>query len=52
MTTLKFSNTTDHNSAPFIDYTDDAIYVGDDAGALHKLAVFSWGLLGGLEFDR
>lgn len=38
MTTLKFSSTTDSNSAPFIDYTDDAIYIGDDAGALHKLA--------------
>ena len=38
MTTLKFSTSTDSNSAPFIDYTDDAIFVGDDAGALHKLA--------------
>jgi len=38
MTTLKFSTTTDSNSAPFIDYTNDAIYVGDDAGALHRLA--------------
>jgi len=38
MTTLKFSSSTDSNSAPFIDYTDDSIFVGDDAGALHKLA--------------
>ncbi|MGA8234629.1 MAG: hypothetical protein WB795_24340, partial [Candidatus Acidiferrales bacterium] len=38
MTTLKFSSTTDSNSAPFVDYYDDAIYVGDDAGDMAKLA--------------
>jgi hypothetical protein len=35
------ASATDSNSAPFIDYTDDVIYVGDDAGVLHKfLGVF------------
>jgi hypothetical protein len=29
--------TTDTNSAPFFDYTNDVIYVGDDSGKVHKL---------------
>jgi hypothetical protein len=28
----------DTNSAPFYDYSSDAMYVGDDAGVLHKFA--------------
>jgi len=26
----------DTNSSPFVDYTDDIVYVGDNAGSLHK----------------
>ena len=37
MTTIAFTGgANDTNSSPFEDYTDDTIYVGDDAGALHK----------------
>jgi len=39
MTRITFSGTTtpnDTNSAPFYDYENDIIYVGDDSGALHK----------------
>jgi len=36
--TLPFKTTTsnDTNSSPFYDYTNDVLYVGDDAGYLHK----------------
>ena len=35
--TLSFSGgAQDTGSSPFYDYTDDALYVGDDAGSLHK----------------
>ncbi|HYX70181.1 MAG TPA: hypothetical protein VE825_13675 [Terriglobales bacterium] len=38
MTTLVLSNTrSDHNSSPFIDYANDAAYVADDGGILHKI---------------
>jgi hypothetical protein len=37
MVTLPFSGgANDTLSSPFIDYPNDALYVGDDAGALHK----------------
>lgn len=37
MTTIAFSGgANDTNSSAFIDYSGDAIYVGDDAGVLHK----------------
>jgi hypothetical protein len=37
MTTIAFSGgANDTNSSPFYDYVNDAIYVGDDAGTLHK----------------
>jgi len=35
MTSLSIANT-DNLSAPFYDYTNDVIYVGDSAGLLHK----------------
>jgi hypothetical protein len=37
MTVVKFSSNTDSNSAPFVDYTNDAIYVGDDDGYLYEI---------------
>jgi hypothetical protein len=37
MTSLTLSSASDSNSAPFIDYFDDAIYVGDDAGNLTEV---------------
>jgi hypothetical protein len=37
MTTLPFSGGhNDTNSSPFYDFDNDALYVGDDAGVLHK----------------
>ena len=37
MTTLTFvNNVSDTKSAPFYDYTNDVIYVGDDNGFVHK----------------
>jgi hypothetical protein len=37
MTKLAFSGAAnDTNSSPFYDYTNDALYVGDDNGSLHK----------------
>jgi hypothetical protein len=37
MTRLTFSNSAnDGHSSPFYDYDSDALYVGDDSGALHK----------------
>ncbi len=37
MTTLSFSGAAnDTNSSPFYDYANDALYVGDDSGSLHK----------------
>jgi len=37
LTTIPFSGgANDTNSSPFLDYSGDTIYVGDDAGALHK----------------
>jgi len=37
MVALPFSGTAnDTNSSPFYDYTNDALYVGDDNGTLHK----------------
>ena len=37
MTTIPFNGgANDTNSSPFPDYSGDAIYVGDDAGVLHK----------------
>ncbi len=46
MTTLTFSGfRTDTNSSPFYDYTNDALYVGDDNGSLHKFhPVFTNGI--------
>jgi hypothetical protein len=43
MTTLAFSGAAnDTNSSPFYDYFNDALYVGDDSGSLHKFhPVFS-----------
>jgi hypothetical protein len=45
MTTLPFSGgANDTNSATFLDYPDDALYVGDDNGTLHKFTpVFTTG---------
>ncbi len=45
MTTLPFSGgANDTNSATFLDYADDALYVGDDNGTLHKFTpVFTTG---------
>ena len=37
MVTLKFSNTSDSNSSPWIDYNSDTAYVGDDGGKLYKI---------------
>jgi hypothetical protein len=38
MTTLVLSSTrSDSNSNPFVDYTNDIAYVGDDGGLLHKI---------------
>jgi hypothetical protein len=31
-----FGSPNNTNSAPYVDYTDDTIYVGDDSGKLHK----------------
>jgi hypothetical protein len=37
LTTLAFTGAPhDTNSSPFYDYTNDALYVGDDNGSLHK----------------
>jgi hypothetical protein len=37
MISVTFANTNaDASSSPFYDYTHDALYVGDDAGVLHK----------------
>jgi hypothetical protein len=37
MMTIPFSNSkTDSNSSPFYDYINDILYVGDDAGVMHK----------------
>jgi hypothetical protein len=37
MTTLAFNGSAnDTNSSPFVDYTGDTLYVGDDNGRLHK----------------
>ena len=37
MISITFANASaDTGSSPFYDYTHDALYVGDDAGALHK----------------
>jgi hypothetical protein len=46
MTTLAFSGAAnDTNSSPFYDYTNDALYVGDDNGSLHKFQpVFTTGI--------
>jgi hypothetical protein len=46
MTLLPFNgNQNDTNSSPFYDYNDDALYVGDDAGVLHKFQpVFTSGV--------
>jgi hypothetical protein len=43
MTTLVLNNTrSDSNSSPFVDYSHDTAYVGDDGGLLHKITpVFS-----------
>jgi hypothetical protein len=45
MTTLPFSGgANDTNSSTFLDYADDALYVGDDNGTLHKFTpVFTTG---------
>lgn len=38
MTTLVLSSTrSDSRSSPFVDYTNDIAYVGDDGGLLHKI---------------
>jgi hypothetical protein len=46
MTTIALSGiANDTNSSPFYDYFDDALYVGDDNGSLHKFhPVFSSGV--------
>ena len=37
MTVMTFNGSpNDTNSAPFVDYTNDIIYVGDDSGNIHK----------------
>ncbi len=45
MTTIAFSGgANDTNSSPFVDYSNDTLYVGDDAGTLHKFtSVFGTG---------
>ena len=45
MTTLAFSGgANDTNSSPFVDYANHVIYVGDDAGKLHKFtSIFTAG---------
>lgn len=50
MTAIPFlGGANDTNSAPFPDYSGDAIYVGDDAGVLHKFApIFRGGTPGEL----
>jgi len=41
---LQYSTTTNTNSSPYIDYFEDAAYVGDDAGTLYKISpVFGGG---------
>jgi hypothetical protein len=37
MVTVALGTTTDTNSAPFTDYTNDMIYVGDDNGVLYAI---------------
>jgi hypothetical protein len=37
MTSITLSASPDTNSAPFIDYTNDAIYVGDDSGKIREI---------------
>lgn len=37
MTSITLSGSPDSNSAPFIDYTNDAIYVGDDGGKIREI---------------
>ncbi|MGA8231035.1 MAG: hypothetical protein WB795_06105 [Candidatus Acidiferrales bacterium] len=37
MVSITLSTSSDSNSAPFIDYDNDAIYVGDDAGNLREV---------------
>ena len=46
MTTLAFGGVAnDTNSSPFYDYANDALYVGDDNGSLHKFQpVFTTGI--------
>ena len=46
MTTIAFSGgANDTNSSPYYDYTNDALYVGDDNGLLHKFQpVFTTGV--------
>jgi len=36
MTRISFGSTSSTNSPPFYDYLNDVLYVGDDAGVLHK----------------
>ena len=44
-TALALSPGTDSNSSPFYDFAHDALYVGDDAGLLHKFQpVFTTGV--------
>ena len=45
MLTLTFNGAhNDTNSAPYYDYTGDAIYVGDDNGTVHKFTpIFNGG---------
>ena len=41
---LQYSTTTNSNSSPYIDYFEDAAYVGDDAGTLYRISpVFGGG---------
>ena len=43
-TALAFSSTTDTNSSLYVDYINDAAYVGDDGGKLYKISpVFGGG---------
>jgi hypothetical protein len=48
MTTIPFSGShRDTNSAPYYDYANDVIYVGDNSGVLHKFT----GVLGGTPME-
>jgi len=44
---FQYSATTNTNSSPYIDYVNDAVYIGDDGGKLYKISpVFGGGTPG------